>query len=33
MKNKELTLCKYTDFNRNTHILSLQQSSACTWVT
>ena len=33
MKNKEMTLCKHTDFNRNTHILSLQQSSTCTWVT
>ena len=33
MKNKEFFLCKHTDFNRNTHILSLQQSSACTWVT
>ena len=33
MKNKELIICKHSDFNRNTHILSLQQSSACTWVT
>ena len=33
MENKELILCKHTDFNRNTHILSLQQNSACTLVT
>ena len=31
-KKKEMSLYKHTDLNRNTHSLSLQQSSACTWI-